>query len=122
MQANGYFVMTLIFHITDRAQWQTAQAAGEYRHDSLEAEGFIHCSTAQQLAWVANTFFQGQHSLLLLEIASDRLTSELRYDEVPEAGVFPHIYGPINLDAVNQVIEFEPNAAGEFCWPMMAEA
>lgn len=109
--------MPLIFHITDRSQWQVAQKTGAYFHPSLDAEGFIHCSTTQQVAWVANAFFHGQRDLFLLEIESDRLSSELRYDEVAGVGAFPHVYGVINLDAVNRAIEFAPDAAGDFCWP-----
>lgn len=114
--------MALIFHITDRSQWQAAQTIGEYRHPSLELEGFIHCSTEQQVAWVANSFFQGQSDLLLLEIDTDRLKPELRYDKVAGVGTFPHLYGAINLDAINRAIKFEPDAAGEFRWPADSEA
>lgn len=114
--------MPFIFHITDRSQWQAAQASGAYSHPSLEAEGFIHCSTAEQVAWVANRFFRGQSQLLVLEIESDRLTPELRYDEVPGVGVFPHVYGAINLTAIDRAIDFAPNAAGEFCWPTVSQA
>lgn len=109
--------MPLIFHITDPTQWQAAQTAGAYSHPSLQAEGFIHCSKAEQVVWVANQFFQGQTDLLLLGIDSDSLQPELRYDEVPGVGAFPHVYGAINLDAVVQVLPFAPNPKGEFELP-----
>ncbi|NJO77930.1 MAG: DUF952 domain-containing protein [Cyanobacteria bacterium RM1_2_2] len=105
--------MALILHITDRSSWQAAQTAGVYRHASLETEGFIHCSTPAQLIGVANTFFRGQRGLVLLCIESERLQSELRYDAVGNQH-FPHVYGEINLDAVEQVRDFDPNATGEF--------
>jgi uncharacterized protein (DUF952 family) len=113
--------MALILHITDRSSWQAAQTAGTYRHASLDSEGFIHCSMPSQLVWVANTFFQGQPDLLLLCIKSERLQSELRYDPVGDQQ-FPHVYGEINLDAVEQVLNFEPNAEGEFALPLGLEA
>lgn len=113
--------MALILHITDRPTWQAAQIAGTYRHASLDAEGFIHCSMPQQLVWVANTFFKGQSILVLLCIESERLQSELRYDAVGDQ-YFPHVYSAINLDAVSQVLDFEPNAKGEFALPLGLEA
>jgi uncharacterized protein (DUF952 family) len=112
--------MALVFHITEQRAWEAAQSVGIYQHPSLTTEGFIHCSTADQVAWVANTFMQGQSGLVLLAIESARLQAELRYDKVTGVGTFPHIYGPINLDAVVKVLEFEPNAKGEFVLPVEA--
>lgn len=112
--------MALIFHIAERSQWKAAQPTGAYRHPSLETEGFIHCSTAEQVVWVANAIFRGQQGLVLLCIASEQLESELRYDEVAGVGQFPHVYGPINCDAVVKVLEFEPDATGEFAFPELA--
>lgn len=109
--------MALILHIADRPQWEVAQSAGIYQHPSLNTEGFIHCSTPQQVTWVANSFFQGQQGLVLLCVESDRLQSELRYDPVEGLGEFPHVYGAINLDAVVQVLQFEPDADGKFELP-----
>lgn len=105
---------SLIFHIADRADWQNQQQTHSYRHPSLDAEGFIHCSTAQQVAWVANSFFPGQSGLVLLWIDRDRLQSPLQFDAVEGIGRFPHIYGEINRDAVVQVTEFEPDLDGKF--------
>lgn len=109
--------MALILHIADRTAWEAAQQPGTYRHASLETEGFIHCSTPAQIVWVANSFMTGQTGLVLLGIESDRLSSELRYDWVEGVGQFPHVYGPINLDAVVQVMPFEPNLDGKFTLP-----
>lgn len=114
--------MALILHIADRPHWEVAQNVGIYRHASLDTEGFIHCSTPPQIVWVANTFMRGQHGLVLLCIDSERLQAELRYDEVAGVGKFPHLYGGINLDAVTQVLEFEPNAEGEFELPQALES
>jgi uncharacterized protein (DUF952 family) len=111
--------MTL-YHIATIAQWQAAQTSGSYLAESLETEGFIHCSTETQILQVANAFFRGQQGLVVLEIDRDRLISEVR-DEWVDAGgmfpaemstVFPHVYGPINLDAVVRVLAFEPGVDG----------
>ncbi|MCF6277704.1 MAG: DUF952 domain-containing protein [Anaerolineales bacterium] len=116
--------MTAIYHITPRDVWSAAQEKGFYEADSLSIEGFIHCSTAEQAAPVANAFYSAQRGLVLLVIDSDRLTSELKWEDpvhpasesAPRSlhGKFPHIYGRLNLDAVADVLPFEANAEGLF--------
>ncbi|XHX77009.1 MAG: DUF952 domain-containing protein [Stenomitos frigidus ULC029] len=108
--------MTLILHITTRSQWQAAQREGVYRADSLETEGFIHCSTPTQVVSTANAYYHGQSGLVLLCIESDHVQSEIRYERA-HGELFPHLYGALNLDAVTQAIDFEPNAAGSFTLP-----
>ncbi len=102
--------MAKIFHIARQIDWQAAQAAGSYRVASLEHEGFIHCSTAEQVAGVANRFYRGQADLVLLHIDPQRVQAPLRYEAPAEAPAsserFPHIYGPLNLDAVVAVQAF----------------
>jgi uncharacterized protein (DUF952 family) len=100
--------MTQLFHITEATSWQTALVKGQYLAASLQTEGFIHLSEQKQVGWVGMHFYRGQLGLVLLEIESDRLTSKLRYDEVIGDGTFPHLYGPLNLDAVVAVWPFTP--------------
>jgi uncharacterized protein (DUF952 family) len=100
--------MTQLFHITEATSWQTALLQGQYLAPSLQTEGFIHLSEQGQVKWVGMHFYRGQLGLVLLEIDSDRLTSKLRYDEVVGDGIFPHLYGPLNLDAVVTVWPFTP--------------
>ena len=119
--------MSLIYHIIPRADWTTGQKNGEYRAESLDTDGFIHCSTAEQAAPVANAFYTSQSGLLLLVIDLARLTAPLQWDPpahpAPESapaslhGEFPHIYGPLNLDAVIDILDFEPNEIGVFSFP-----
>src|SRR5512147_2789577 len=99
----------MIYHITSRSAWSDARERGDYRADSLETEGFIHCSTEQQVLPVARKFYAGQEGLLLLVIEPALLGPELKWEPptggtpppgVPEGDLFPHIYGPINLDAI----------------------
>ncbi len=104
----------MIFHITTRSQWAQAQKLGEYRADSVETEGFIHCSTIDQVVGSANRFYRGQTGLVLLKIECDRLKARLQFDEIETGEFFPHLYGSLNLDAVVEVIEFEPEADGSF--------
>ena len=107
----------MLFHITERTSWGTAQSEGIYRADSLDNEGFIHLSTAKQVIETANRFYKGQSELVLLEISEDLMQANLLYDDVPDHGKFPHLYGPLNLDAVIQTWPFEPKADGSFVMP-----
>lgn len=106
-----------IFHITDKTAWETAQTSQKYVHESLETEGFIHCSQIFQIEKVANLFFQDQSDLVLLEIDPQRLQAVLNYDEIEGGEKFPHLYGPLNLDAVVKVWNFPCEESGNFKLP-----
>jgi uncharacterized protein (DUF952 family) len=106
----------MIYHITARAQWQAAQSEGLYQGDTLATQGFIHASDLHQVLGTANRFYAGQPNLVLLCVDPARLTPELRYEEA-DGQRFPHLYGPLNLDAVAQVLDFPPNADGTFTLP-----
>ena len=105
----------VIFHITARADWDAAVDAGEYRAESLTSEGFIHCSLRRQVLLVANYIYQGRTGLVLLEIDPEAVSAEIRYEG--ETDLFPHIYGPLNPDAVMRVIQFPPQSDGQFAFP-----
>ncbi len=114
--------MTLILHITTENEWQTAVTAGAYRADSLESEGFIHCSTTAQVLLPANQLYTGRTDLILLTIDPSKLTAELVYEDCYETGqAFPHIYGPLNLEAVTGFVKFPPNPDGSFFLPAELE-
>jgi uncharacterized protein (DUF952 family) len=116
----------MIYHITSRAAWQAAQQRGDYRAESLETEGFIHCSTKSQVWPVAEKYYQGQRGLILLMIDPSLLSSDLKWEPpsggtpppgVPEGDLFPHIYGPINLEAVVKVFDLESDPNGKYNLP-----
>ena len=115
-----------IYHITHPDHWHPGQP---YRPASLESEGFIHFSRLDQVLSVANAFYAGQRGLLLLEVDVDRLTSELRWEapippSTPPAGtpltgdLFPHLYGPLNPEAVLTAHPFEMGDDGQFILPI----
>lgn len=93
-----------IFHVALAADWLAAQSEGSYavstRDVTLAEQGFIHASRADQWQQIVDLFYDDLRAeILLLEIDTDRLTAPWREEEV--AGTtFPHIYGPLNLDAV----------------------
>ncbi len=109
--------MPLILHITHQNQWQRAQIEGAYRADSLDTEGFIHCSKPDQVVWVANTFYRDQSELVLLCIDPERIQAEIKYDTIPDGRQFPHVYGEINLEAIVNVIDFPAQPDGTFTLP-----
>ena len=111
--------MKTILHICPRPDWERARQAGEYTAASLVSEGFIHCSTPGQVVKTANRFYRGRQGLVLLVIDAGRLTAPLKY-EAADADLFPHVYGPINLDAVVGTREFAPDADGAFPQPDLA--
>lgn len=116
----------MIYHLTSRHAWSAAQQSGEYRAESLESEGFIHCSTETQILPVANSFYKGQQDVLLLEIDPSLLAAELRWEPpsggappagIPEGDPFPHIYGPLNLDAVVKTHDLQTYPDGSYKLP-----
>jgi glutathione S-transferase len=108
-------VAGVIYHIATSADWKAALTDGEYTRSSLDKtlaeEGFIHASQASQVAGTANKFYRDvAGSLVLLVIDEERVRAEVRYEDVPGADLpFPHVYGPLNTDAV---VEARPFAAG----------
>jgi len=103
----------MILHICSRQDWEKAQAEGEYRPASLDAEGFIHASRPEQIMGVANRFYRGNAELLLLVLDLRHLHAEVRW-ETADGEVYPHVYGPINLEAITAVLTFSADEDGEF--------
>src|SRR5581483_6340247 len=109
--------MNKIYHIAARSDWEQARRDGEYtmstRGRTLAEEGFIHCSTADQVAGVANLFYNGATDLVLLVIDPAKVGSKIQYDDVPgQPKPYPHIYSPLNTDAV---VEVRPWPAADAC-------
>jgi uncharacterized protein (DUF952 family) len=103
----------LILHICGRHEWENAIFEGVYTPDSVKTEGFIHCSRPDQVLEAANLFFRDMPDLVLLCIDPGLLDSELRWDPVGNDS-FPHIYGPLNPDAVLGVEVLTPDQDGVY--------
>lgn len=97
--------MSIIFHITTTNAYSEAKKRNEYTNESLIREKFIHCSQHYQISDVANYAFKGQKNLILLAIDESKVKHEIKY-EGPSWNTFPHIYGPINLDAIINTFDF----------------
>ncbi|MFB8039084.1 DUF952 domain-containing protein [Streptomyces sp. NPDC056004] len=105
----------LLLHLTEGPLWEAARGIGTYemstRGRTLHEEGFIHCSLPDQLPGVAEMLYgagsgagTGDQELVVLVIDPDRLPGPVRYESVAPGGEeFPHIYGPVPVDAVVEV-------------------
>jgi uncharacterized protein (DUF952 family) len=112
--------MNRIYHIATRSDWARARRDGEYATSTigrtLAEQGFIHASQATQVAEVANALYRAvPDELVLLVIDPDLVQAPIRYEHVPGAeDPFPHIYGPLNPDAVVAERPFRPAPDGLF--------
>jgi ribosomal-protein-serine acetyltransferase len=117
----------MIYHITSEVEWRVAKREGQYVAPSLQTEGFIHLSKLKQVTKVANGFYAGQKNLVLLCVDPKRLQVPLKFeppaanihaDHEEEGEVFPHLYGPLDSQAVIRVFEFPANGDGNFPLPV----
>ena len=89
----------LLFHIATRSDW--GKRGDTYIPAQFATEGFIHCSTAQQLEWVASQRFRNRDDLVILSIDPGRVVPQILYENLEDGQEqFPHIYGELNVDAV----------------------
>jgi uncharacterized protein (DUF952 family) len=108
----------VLVHLCSGDEWRSAQAAGERRPESLDAVGFVHLSTPEQVHLPANRLCAGRTDLVLLRIDPTRLSSPVRWEPGvpgdPDAMVFPHLYGALPVSAVINVTSYRPDADGRF--------
>jgi glutathione S-transferase len=94
--------MPPLFHVMTPEGWDRLQADGESRQSTrdltLEEEGFIHCSYADQLEGTLGRFYADLPEVVVITLDPEVLEAEVR-----EEGGFPHVFGPLSLDAVTDV-------------------
>ena len=103
----------MIYHIAILAEWESQASAATYAPKRYETDGFIHCSEQYQLGPVADYNFPGRDDLVLLELMPTKLGPETRYEQGGR-DKYPHIYGRVNKDAVNRVMDIRCNPDGRF--------
>ena len=104
-----------LFHLAVLADWEAAGST-DYTVStlgrSLEEEGFIHCSFAFQVQQIADLVYRGRHDVVLLEIDPQRLIAPVKVESLDGAEAFPHIYGPLNREAVIRATPLRLRADG----------
>ncbi len=104
----------LTFHLTPEEVWETQKDAAHYTPEAYDADGFIHCTDGEhEVIAVGNRYYSGDpRSFVLLSIQPEHVASEIRYKD-PDR-IFPHIYGPLNRDAIVGVRKVIRSADGSF--------
>ncbi|MBS0408914.1 MAG: DUF952 domain-containing protein [Proteobacteria bacterium] len=111
--------MTRIYKILPRAEWEAAQAAGEFRGSAVDlADGFIHFSAADQARETARRYFAGQADLYVLVAEAEALGPALKWEPSRGGALFPHLFAPLPCA---QVIEARPAPLGADGLPDLGE-
>lgn len=96
--------MSHVYKICPMALWREAERSGVFRGSEVDRrDGFIHFSTAAQVAETAAKHFAGQTDLLLVRINTANLGEQLKWESSRGGALFPHVYGELDLAAVAQV-------------------
>lgn len=113
-----YLADTMIYHMVPARDWYVEDARENYECESLITEGFIHCTDQpERLVWVANHFYQDiAGRFIILGIDEALVEPEIKWEEA-DGHIFPHVYGPLNRNAVVSVIEFPRTHDGTFVMP-----
>lgn len=95
----------IIYHIVTPEVWGKFADETEYEAESLQSEGFVHCSYRSQLEEVLGRYYSGEKKVLILHINPHRLTAPLVAEASTNREIYPHIYGKINKSAIVEVEE-----------------
>ncbi len=95
----------ILHHIVLPSDWERQASLPYYEAESLTTEGFIHLSTPEQVEGTLQRFFKEFKQVFILHIDASLLEAKLVYEEVPQHGTFPHLFGRLNKKAVLQVEE-----------------
>jgi uncharacterized protein (DUF952 family) len=110
--------MPVIYKICPRALWREAEEAGRFAGAPIDiADGFIHFSTADQVAETAARHFANVSDLLIIGIEAEALGEALRYEPSRGGALFPHLYGDLPVDAVRSVAELPIGPDGRHVFP-----
>lgn len=102
-----------IYKVCTETLWREAEREGVFRGAPVDFhDGYIHFSTASQLAETLAKHFAGQTDLLLIEIDTDRLGAALKWEPSRGGALFPHLYGVLELAAVTRVVPLPLGAGG----------
>ncbi|WFP62937.1 MULTISPECIES: DUF952 domain-containing protein [unclassified Mesorhizobium] len=112
----------IIYKIAPEALWREAERNGRFAGAPIDiADGFIHFSTAAQVSETAAKHFAGQTDLLLIAVDGARLGEALKYEVSRGGALFPHLYAPLDLDAVLWVKPLPLGADGSHRFPTLED-
>ncbi|KQQ32258.1 dihydroorotate dehydrogenase [Methylobacterium sp. Leaf125] len=110
--------MALIYKISPRALWRRAEDIGRFEGAPIDrSDGYIHFSTAAQVAETAARHFAGAEDLVLVAVEADDLGPALRYEPSRGGDLFPHLYADLDLKAVRSVSDLPLGADGRHVFP-----
>ncbi|MBV9568618.1 MAG: DUF952 domain-containing protein [Hyphomicrobiales bacterium] len=110
--------MGLVFKICSEDEWRRAEREKIFRGSAVDLrDGFIHFSTAEQLAETAAKHFAGRRDLLLVAVETEALGEALRFEPSRGGALFPHLYAPLRISAVRFVEPMPLGAEGTHCLP-----
>jgi len=105
----------VILHCMKKETWEKVKDNKYFGEKSLELEGFVHCSPVEYMWRVAPNFKDVTDELVLLCIDTDKLKSEVRWEDGDKCGrSYPHVYGLINTDAVTKVLPYLKDENGNW--------
>jgi uncharacterized protein (DUF952 family) len=112
--------MTAIYKILPAAMWAEAKRAGVFRGSEADRrDGFIHFSTAAQVAETAAKHFAAQDDLVLLRVASETLGAALKWEPSRGGALFPHLYATLDVTAVTRLDPLRLRADGKHEFPLL---
>lgn len=93
-----------VYHFVSRKDWKKYEKQSFYNPPSLEKEGFIHCCTDKQFKHVLSNYFKTIKEIYILKIHVSSLDVEILMEANEHETLFPHIYGIIDGDAIEEII------------------
>jgi uncharacterized protein (DUF952 family) len=110
----------MIYHMCPAEAWEEAVAAGQYLGTADDRrDGFIHFSTADQIAESARRHRAGEFGLVLVMVEAARLGARLRWEKSRDGALFPHLYGALLPNEVASVAALPLGPDGEHVFPAL---
>ena len=114
--------MPTLYKICPAALWREAERLGRFRGSAVDTrDGFIHFSTAEQVAETAARHFAGERDLVLVQVDSACLGAALKWEPSRGGALFPHLYGDLELAAVRQVDALPLGPDGRHVFPKLED-
>ncbi len=106
----------IIYHLVPIDDWEAQPADRPYVPADFAREGFIHCTRGdEQIALVANRYYRNDRRAWRVLVIDERaVISEIRYEPGADGVLYPHVYGPLNREAVIEVLPMSRDPDGVF--------